>query len=64
VYQKLWSSEVEKLRRSHGVSKVQMFRNSANSTYSEVRRSSEVQEFQDFTTSWWAKLFLPRAMST
>jgi len=26
VYQKLWSSEVEKLRRSHGVSKVQNFR--------------------------------------
>jgi hypothetical protein len=63
-YQKFRSSEVEKLRSSYGVSKVQMFRNSTNSTYSEVLRSSEVQKFHKFTTSRWAKLFLHRAMPT
>jgi len=45
-FQKFRSSEVEKSRSSHGVSKVQMFRNSTNSTYSEVLRSLEVQEFR------------------
>ena len=49
-FQKFRSSEVEKSRSSHGVSKVQMFRNSTNSTYS-VLRSLEVQEFRSSTSS-------------
>jgi len=63
-FQKFRSSEVEKFSWGIKSSDVQEFHKFHIFRSSQKFRSSGVQEFHKFTTSWWAKLFIPRAMST